>query len=273
MKLDIGCSMSLRALWATPTVLMLRPRSGEGQWVIAERYQLDPWVPVSEFTDAHGNLCQRILVPEGRMSVSIEATVDTADEIDVDHSAPRVAIDEVPDWALQFLLPSRYCQSDLVFTNAVEITKGALPGYPQVEAIRSWIEREIRYEYGSSSPVTSAVDTLYSRAGVCRDFAHLGIALCRSLDIPARMVVGYLHGLDPMDQHAWFEAYVGGRWFTFDATQHEPRGNRVTIAYGRDAAEVAFVTQFGPVELESMYVFVRASTDLPVVDTGLLPDT
>ena len=81
---------------------------------------------------------------------------------------------------------------------------------------------------------------------MCRDFAHLGIALCRSLDIPARMVVGYLHGLDPMDQHAWFEAYVGGRWFTFDATQPNPRGNRVTVAYGRDAADVAFVTQFGP---------------------------
>ena len=160
-----------------------------------------------------------------------------------------------------------------MFTNAVEITKDALPGYPQVEAIRSWIEREIRYEYGTSSAVTSAVDTIYSRTGVCRDFAHLGIALCRSLDIPARMVVGYLHGLDPMDQHAWFEAYVGGRWFTFDATQHEPRGNRVTIAYGRDAADVAFVTQFGPVELEEMFVFVRESTDVPAVDTGPYVDT
>ena len=127
MKLDIGCSMSLRALWPTPTVLMLRPRSGEGQWVMAERYQLDPSVPVAEFTDAHGNLCQRIIVPEGPMRVSIEATVDTADEIDVDPTAPRVPIDEVPDWALQFLLPSRYCQSDLVFSNAVEITT-ALPG-------------------------------------------------------------------------------------------------------------------------------------------------
>jgi len=273
VKLDVGCSMSLRALWATPTVLMLRPRSGEGQWVIAERYQIDPSVPVAEFTDSHGNLCQRIVVPEGPMTISIEATVDTADEIDVDVTAPRVAIHEVPDWALQFLLPSRYCQSDLVFTNAVEITNGALPGYPQVEAIRSWIEREVRYEYGTSSGVTSAVDTLYSRTGVCRDFAHLGIALCRSLDIPARMVVGYLHGLDPMDQHAWFEAYVGGRWFTFDATQREPRGNRVTIAYGRDAADVAFVTQFGPVELQQMSVFVRAAASAAAADTVPFADT
>lgn len=273
MKVDVGCSMTLRALWATPAVLMLRPRSGEGQRVIAERYQLEPTVPVSEFTDSHGNLCQRIVVPEGPMTVSVEATVDTADEIDVDVTAPRVPIDQVPDWALQFLLPSRYCQSDLVYSNAVEITDGALPGYPQVEAIRAWIEREVSYEYGTSTAVTSAVDTLYSRAGVCRDFAHLGIALCRSLDIPARMVVGYLHGLDPMDQHAWFEAYVGGRWFTFDATQHEPRGNRVTIAYGRDAADVAFVTQFGPVELEQMSVFVREAGPIPAVDTGPHPES
>jgi len=272
VKLDVGCSMTLRALWATPAVLMLRPRSGDGQWVLAERYNIDPTAAVHEFTDAHGNLCQRVVVPEGAMTISVEATVDTADEIDVDPTAPRVPIDEVPDWALQFLLPSRYCQSDLVFTNAVAITAGALPGYPQVEAIRTWIEREVRYEYGTSSPQTSAVDTLYSRTGVCRDFAHLGIALCRSLDIPARMVVGYLHGLEPMDQHAWFEAYVGGRWFTFDATQPEPRGNRVTIAYGRDAADVAFVTQFGPVELEQMFVYVRSALGLPPVDTGPYDD-
>jgi transglutaminase-like putative cysteine protease len=268
VKLDVGCSMSLRALWPTPAVLMLRPRSGDGQWVIAERYQIEPEVPVHEFIDAHGNLCQRIVVPEGPMTVSTEATVDTTDTIDVDPTAPRVPIELVPDGALQFLLPSRYCQSDLLFPDAVEITRGALPGYPQVEAIRSWIEREVRYEYGTSSPHTSAVDTMHSRAGVCRDFAHLGIALCRSFDIPARMVVGYLHDLQPMDQHAWFEAYVGDRWFTFDATQREPRGNRVAIAYGRDAADVAFVTQFGPVELEQMHVYVREALDVPAVETG-----
>ncbi len=260
MRLDVGCSMEFQALWDTPAVLMLRPRSGEGQWVTAERYEIEPQVPISEFTDAHGNLCQRILVPAGPMTISVEATVDTADEIDVDDTAPRVPIEYVPDWALQFLLPSRYCQSDLVFERAVEITEGALPGYPQVEAVRAWIEREITYEYGTSSPSTSAVETLQSRHGVCRDFAHLGIALCRCLDIPARMVVGYLHDLDPMDLHAWFEAYVGGRWFTFDATQRLPKGNRVAVAYGRDAADVALVTQFGPLEMITMAVHVAPSS-------------
>ena len=104
------------------------------------------------------------------------------------------------------------------------------------------------------------METLQTRHGVCRDFAHLGIALCRCLDIPARMVVGYLHDLDPMDLHAWFEAYVGGRWFTFDATQRIPKGNRVAVAYGRDAADVALVTQFGPLEMITMAVHVAPSS-------------
>jgi transglutaminase-like putative cysteine protease len=260
MRLDVGCHMEFQAQWATPAVLMLRPRSGEGQWVTAERYVIEPQVPISEFTDAHGNLCQRMVVPAGPMTISFQATVDTADEIDVDVTAPRAPIEDVPDWVLQFLLPSRYCQSDLVFEHATRIAEGALPGYPQVEAVRAWIEREITYEYGTSSSSTSAVETLQSRHGVCRDFAHLGIALCRCLDIPARMVVGYLHELDPMDLHAWFEAYVGGRWFTFDATQRSPKGNRVAVAYGRDAADVALVTQFGPLEMVTMAVHVAPSS-------------
>jgi len=259
VKLDVGCSMTFESRWPTPAILMLRPRSGEGQWVVSERYTIVPETPLAEFTDAYGNLCQRLVVPAGRTSISVQATVETSDGIDVDMTMPRTPIQFVPDWATQFLLPSRYCPSDLLFDRAIEITRGALPGYPQAEAIRSWIERSITYEYGISSMSTSAIETLQSRAGVCRDFAHLGIALCRSIDIPARMVVGYLHELQPMDQHAWFEAYLGGRWFTFDATQRQPRGNRVTVAYGRDAADVALVTQFGPMVLEAMSVHVAAA--------------
>ncbi len=260
MKLDVGCTIELSALWPTPAVLMLRPRSGESQWVLSERYTFEPEVPMSEYTDGYGNLCQRVVVPvsaSGPVTVQVEATVDTADEVDVDVTMPRTPIELVPDWVLQFLLPSRYCPSDLIGLVAADIAADALPGYPQAEAVRAWIQREVTYEYGTSTVSTSALETYETRTGVCRDFAHLGIALCRSLDIPARMVVGYLHELDPMDQHAWFEAYLGGRWFTFDATQAVPRGNRVAIAYGRDAADVAFITQFGPLELRRMDVFVR----------------
>ena len=261
MKLDVGCSMTFESTWPTPATLMLRPRSGEGQWVISERYSIVPEVPLAEFTDAYGNLCQRLVVPAGRTSISVQATVETSDGIDVDMTMPRTPIQFVPDWATQFLLPSRYCPSDLLFAQAMDVTRGALPGYPQVEAIRYWIERTITYQYGTSSMSTSAIETIESGVGVCRDFAHLGIALCRAIDIPARMVVGYLHELQPMDQHAWFEAYIGGRWFTFDATQPTPRGNRVTVAYGRDAADVALVTQFGPMVLLTMAVFAHPTPD------------
>jgi len=129
---------------------------------------------------------------------------------------------------------------------ATSITAGRQLGYDQVAAIESWLRTTIRYEPANSDILVSAVEVNLRQSGVCRDLAHLGIALCRSLSIPARMVVGYLHGLEPMDLHAWFEAFVSGRWYTFDATQTWLKGGYVAIGYGRDAADVAVYTQFGP---------------------------
>jgi len=235
---------------------MLRPRSGAGQWIIREEYQINPTVNVTEFTDIYGNLCQRLVAPQGPFSIHFSATVQTADIIDVAPGAPYTAVEDLPDSVLHYTLPSRYCQSDQLGNLANEITEGYEAGYDQAEAIRSWINQNIKYEYGTSDASTSAVDTANKRVGVCRDFTHLGISLCRALNIPARMVVGYLYQLDPMDLHAWFEAYIDGRWFTFDATQREPRGNRITVAYGRDAADVAFTTQFGSMSLTDMKVWV-----------------
>jgi transglutaminase-like putative cysteine protease len=168
-------------------------------------------------------------------------------------------VHELPDIVQPFLLPSRYCQSDLVAELAQSIIEDHERAYDQVDAICGWIYANIEYCYGTSNASTSALDTLHGRVGVCRDFVHLGIALCRSLSIPARMVVGYLHELEPMDLHAWYEAFVGGRWYTFDATQSKPRGNRIAIAYGRDAADVAHANQFGPVDLTGMTVWVHAA--------------
>lgn len=260
MRLDVGCTLGFNGRWPTPVVLILSPQTGEGQTVVTQQFVVDPSADVREFVDKYGNLCQRLVMPSGRSSIAMRATVDTADHIDVDVTAPRTPIDEVPDFALEFCLPSRYCQSDMLYSSAWEIVGNALPGYPQVEAIRSWIAYNIRYEYNVSSPSTSVMETLEARAGVCRDFAHLGIAMCRAIEIPARMVVGYLHQLVPMDQHAWWEAFVGGRWFTFDATQAQPMGNRVTVAYGRDATDVALVTQYGPLELTDMFVHAEAAS-------------
>ena len=156
-----------------------------------------------------------------------------------------------PDSVLQFLLPSRYCPSDKLGEKAVEDRRRCparlCPGRKRSAA---WIHQHIDYRYGVSEATTDARDTLEHGAGVCRDFAHVGISLCRALQIPARMVVGYLHRLDPMDLHAWFEAFVGGRWYTFDATQDTPRGGRIVVAYGRDAADVAFITNYGELKTE-----------------------
>lgn len=268
MQLEAGCQISFEATAPTPVILMLRPRSGYGQWVSREEYLLNPMVPVIEYTDGYGNLCQRLIVPTGPFQVKSTAVVETADAIDVAPGALYVPVQYLPESVLQFLLPSRYCPADRMADLALEIVGNRAPGYDQVETIRSWIQQNIEYAYGTSDASTWALDTVEKRVGVCRDFAHLGIALCRSLNIPARMVVGYLHELDPMDLHAWFEAYVGlnstdetqGRWYTFDATQAQPRGNRIAIAYGRDAADVALATQFGPMQLLNMQVWVKEST-------------
>lgn len=259
MRLNAGCHIVFAAEAPTPVILMLRPRSGFGQWVIREEYLLTPPIQVVEYTDSYGNLCQRLVVPEGSLDVKTTVQVEAPDHIDVSPGAPFMPVQDLPEPVLQFLLPSRYCQSDRLGSLATEIVADAEPGYDQVDAIRQWIHESIKYEYGTSDPSTSAVETAESKVGVCRDFAHLGIALCRSLSIPARMVVGYLYQLDPMDLHAWFEAFVGNHWYVFDATQPEPRGNRIAIAYGRDAADVALATQFGPLDLTEMQVWVDAA--------------
>ncbi len=261
MRLHAGCEINFEASESIPVILMLKPRSGFGQSILGGEYILEPNVPIKEYIDPYGNFCQRLVVPQGSLHLKVSALVETSDEIDLQFDAPLVPVQDLPDSVLQFLLPSRYCPSDQMSDLANRVISGITPGYAQVEVIRSWIQSKVEYRYGTSDSSTSALDTVTTRVGVCRDFAHLGIALCRSLDIPARMVVGYLYELEPMDLHAWFEAFVGGRWYTFDATQQEPKGNRIAIAYGRDAADVALVTQFGPLNLLDMKVWVKA--DIP----------
>lgn len=256
MRLYASCEMTLSSAQPVPLVAMLRPQSGLGQWVASESYALEPFVPVVEYVDPFGNLCQRFTAPKGNFRIRVEGLVETADQIDVAPGAPPTPIEQLPDAALHFLLPSRYCPSDCTGDVAAEVTRGKTPGYDQAEAIRAFIHREFKYKYGVSNASTGALDTLRDRAGVCRDFSHVGISLCRALRMPSRMVVGYLHRLDPMDMHAWFETFVNGRWYTFDATQPEPRGGRITVAYGRDAADVAMFTEYGPVEVKKMKVEV-----------------
>jgi transglutaminase-like putative cysteine protease len=167
------------------------------------------------------------------------------DSIDVAPGACFVEIQNLPNEVLTFLLPSRYCESDRFGDLAREITATALPGYDQVGAISDWVREFIQYLPGSSEFPLSAIEVHQLGHGVCRVLAQVAIALCRSISIPAQLVVGFLHGLQPMYLHAWFEAYVGGRWYTFDPTQLHLQGGRVIIAFGRDAADVSIFHQFG----------------------------
>ena len=257
MILDATCHISYTSNSPIPAIMMLRPRSGPAQWITREEYVITPHAPVTEYTDKFGNLCQRVLIPKGNFDVQCSCRAHTSDVIDVLPGAPFVSVHELPEGALEFLLPSRYCQSDLLNELTASIVGNRPPGYPQVAAIEQWLRDEMKYVHGASNASTSAVETAKAKAGVCRDYAHLGIALTRSLNIPARMVVGYLYGLEPMDLHAWFEAYVGGQWFTFDGVQKQPCGNRIAIGYGRDAADVALTSNYGALTLNSMKVTVQ----------------
>lgn len=257
MKLKATCHMTVAAAEDCPIVAMLRPRSGLAQWMVSEQYELTPWVQTTEFDDAYGNLGQRLKVPKGEMRIEVEVVMKTESDIRIAPGAPPTPIEALPDDVLQFLLQSRYCPSDKMQAKAQEIAGKANAGYDQVEAIRHWIHTNLEYRYGVSDGCTDALDSLEHGAGVCRDFSHVGIALTRALRIPARMVVGYLYQLDPMDMHAWFEAYVDGRWYTFDGTQVKPLGGRIVVAYGRDAADVAFVSNYGPLEMKDMKVTVE----------------
>lgn len=263
MILDASCDIRYENAGEVPAVFMLRPRSGWAQWILEDSFLMSPMVQTVEYADLYGNLCQRLVMPAGNFNVHVRLRADVPDLVDVDENALVLPVAALPPEVMHYLLPSRYCQSDRFGSRVNEIPGVHEQNYRAVESIRSWIQRNVIYQYGTSDASTSAVDTFQNRVGVCRDFAHLGIALCRSVNIPARMVVGFLHQLEPMDLHAWFEAYLDGRWFTFDATQDEPRGNRIVVAYGRDAADVALSTTFASCQLTSMQVAVGPAPDMP----------
>lgn len=246
MWVNTSCRLELDYVVATPVILMLRPRSGAGQWVSRETFEFSVPTEVIQHTDQFGNLNQRLTVPADGFVIETTARVNTAKQMDVGAADPFVPIPELPEDVLQYLAPSRYCESDRFGPKTLSIAGEETPGYEQVARITDWIRENVAYAPGTSSVPCSASEIEGQGSGVCKDLAHLGIAMCRSISIPARFVDGYLLGLEPMDLHAWFEAFVGGRWYAFDPTQRDLSGARVAIAYGRDAADVAIYHQFGP---------------------------
>ena len=264
----IDCEIEYDIAQQTLFVFNLGVPTTPGQIVRAETVTATPDVPIDEFADAgHVNRFFRLNVPPGHLSIRYLATVDLeAPEVNVD--APETPLAQLPGEVLQYVLASKYCEADLLFAQACQ-EFGALPGgYRRVQAICQWIRDNIAYRVGSSSPLTTARDVLANGAGVCRDFSHLAIALCRALNIPARFVTGYARYSDPPpDFHAVFEAYLGDRWYLFDPTLLSPLDEIVRIGTGRDAADVAFATFFGVARTRRLSPLI----DFAAPGTSLVP--
>lgn len=258
MRFTVRCRLGYRVTTAPAGFLLnVQPARLERQRVLQERLTLTPELPVEgHFMPESGNRCVRFTAPPGELEVEYQAEV----ELEPVRADPA-AVAEVPPGKLPFevlphLLPSRYCQSDRL-DRAVAADFGGLPqGHLRVSGICNWIYEQVQYLRGTSDVHTSACDTLVDRAGVCRDFAHLGIALCRAMGIPARYASAYAWRLDPPDFHGVFEAWLDGRWWWFDATRQAPIDGLVRIGVGRDAADVAFATISGEAEPTGMSVEV-----------------
>jgi len=242
----IDCEIEYEVSQQTLFVFNLGVPTTPGQVVRAESVTSEPNVLIDEFADpGRINRFFRLDVPPGPLSIRYLATVDL-EQPEVNFDAPETPLSKLPGEVLQYVLASKYCEADRLFKLAVREFGGLPAGYRRVQAICEWIRAHIAYEIGTSSPTTTARDVLANRAGVCRDFSHLAVALCRAINIPARFVTGYARYSDPPpDFHAVFEAYLGDRWYLFDPTELSPLDEIVRIGTGRDAAEVAFATFFG----------------------------
>jgi transglutaminase-like putative cysteine protease len=237
------------------------------QSIVTESLKVSPDVPVSLFIDpAHGNRYARLRAAPGSLTVRYDATVDIEHHIASPGSVMEVPIAELPAEALAYIYPSRYCQSDRLRKLAFAEFGGMQPGYWRVRAIQDWVSSKTRFMSRSSNDTTSAVDTLIERVGVCRDFAHLMIALCRAINIPARFVSGIDYGSDPAfgptDFHAYVETYLSGRWYLFDASGMALPMGLIRLGVGRDAADVSFATIFGPVMSAAPVIGIEGVEDL-----------
>jgi transglutaminase-like putative cysteine protease len=254
IRVSIDNELSYNVLQTSDFVFNIQAARNQYQRIIEETLSFDPPLSFEQFTDPLlENRFVRIRANPGPLKVSYRATVG----LDYMVSDPAVIqespIGMLPMETIPFIFPSRYCQSDLLMRMAQREFGGLAPGYSRVEAICQWIRGHIQYQIGSSNPNTSAVDVLVQRTGVCRDFAHLAIAFCRALNIPARFIASYSNFPDPPpDFHALFEAFLGGRWYLFDPTDLAPRNQVARIGTGRDATDVAFATIFGTAQMTQM---------------------
>jgi transglutaminase-like putative cysteine protease len=262
MRIRVGCEFGWRTEAPVPMLMLVRPRPDAEHRAVYESSWIEPTVPLHEYNDAFGNICWRFTAPGGLTSVRYDAIVELDPSPDpVVPDAQIHSVDELPDDVIVFTLASRYVESDLLGDKAWELFGSTPPTWARVQAICDFVHNHIAFGYGTSGPHVTAMQILESGKGVCRDFALLSIAFCRALNIPARYTFGYLPdiAIEPpdvaMDFHTWFEAYLGGRWYTFDARHNMPRIGRVVIGRGRDAVDVALSTVYGAAVLEKFVVW------------------
>lgn len=253
MLIKAGYDITLDCPYRTPMVLMMSVHPDRRADLMGEDGVVSgPDVPVTRYTDKYGNLCQRLVAPAGLISLGAAFTISDGGAPDPVHeSAEQIDVSRLPSEALQFLLPSRYCETDLLMPIAWQLFGDTPPGWARAQAIVDFVHRHLSFGYPNARNTRTAAEAFRERVGVCRDFTHLAVAFCRCMNIPARYCNGYLGDIGvppdpaPMDFNAWLEVYLGGRWHTFDARHNTRRVGRVVIARGMDAADVAMITAFG----------------------------
>ncbi|RFU46222.1 transglutaminase family protein [Paraburkholderia sp. DHOC27] len=274
MKLRVGYDLMYECEHPTPMMLMLNTHYSRASDVLsADVLKVNPPVPITQYRDSFGNLCSRLVAPAGQLALSTTAVLEVSAEPEsIEPNGYQHAVEELPDDTLVFLLGSRYCETDLLSDFAWQ-TFGATPlGRPRVQAICDFVHHHIKFGYADARPTKTAWQAWNERTGVCRDFAHLAVTLCRAMNIPARYCTGYISDVNlpppyaAMDFAAWFEAYLGGTWQTFDPRNNAPRTGRVLMARGRDAADVALSNTFGTAKLTGFTVVCE-----PLVEATVAP--
>lgn len=258
----MGCEFNYEVPAPTPATVQVRPRFDSQHRLVEETWSSEPKLSLDEFADFYGNSVKRLVMEPGNLVLRYDAVVDVPGDPDpVGAEAAEVAVEDLPGELLHYTLPSRYCPSYELMDRAWELFGTTPRGWSRVQAISDWVNENITFQYGASHALTTAADVLAAGRGVCRDFAHLGVTLCRAMNIPARYVFGYIPDIgvppaaDPMDFCAWMEVWLGERWWTFDPRNNKPRVGRVLIGRGRDALDVAMLTTYGTAIFKNMTVW------------------
>ena len=261
MLFRVGCSLNYVVPERSVFIFNVAVARCAANMLKREQLQLTPMLKPKELTmPKTGTRYTRLVVPPGQLSLRYEAQVACPPKLPQPPIVSEAEVDRIPPDAIPFLFPSRYCQADLLTDLARKVAGNTAPGEPQVDAICDWVYGNLRYLPGTSNSSTSAVDTEHDRSGVCRDFAHLAIALCRAMGIPARFVTGYAWGLVTPDFHACMEAFFAGHWRLFDPSRKVATDRFIRIGTGRDAADTSFASIFGdgpPSELTQIEVFAE----------------